>query len=124
MILIKLINEHLNDNDYNFKNNSLFFKNKLNKWNGFCNNGKRRLNEFKTDINYDKDKDGMNEIIKFFNEEDCLFHLYLMEITIGFKNNFNGNNKCLINWNNQHHCHYNNLILIYISIYSYSIIKI
>ena len=31
MILIKLINEHLNDNDYNFKNNSLFFKNKLNK---------------------------------------------------------------------------------------------
>ena len=39
----------------------------------------------------------MNEIIKFFNEEDCLFHLYLMEITIGFKNNFNGNNKCLIN---------------------------
>lgn len=75
----------------------MFFKNKLNKCNGFCNNGKRRLNEFKIDINYDKDKDGMNKIIKFFNEEDCLFHLYLMEITIGFKNNFNGNNKCLIN---------------------------
>lgn len=45
----------------------------MNKCNGFCNNGKRRLNEFKTDINYDKDKDGMNKIIKFFNEEDCLF---------------------------------------------------
>ena len=90
----KLISEHLNDNNYNFKNSSLFFTNKLNKCNGFCNNEKRRLKELKSDINYDNDKDGMNKIIKFFIEEDCLFHLCLMEIIIRFKNNFYGNNRC------------------------------
>ncbi|GMM46838.1 hypothetical protein DAPK24_034130 [Pichia kluyveri] len=68
------------------------------------------LEKIKVDNTYDNDKDYMNDIIKFFIKEDCLFHLCSMEIISRFKNNKYGNSsyfKCFFtNRNNQHKRYY------------------